>query len=135
MKPQFTVRNVLNDRTIYIRLKGRFSAKEMRDFANEYKRVTDTYGGASHLVLADMRGMVPTRPEVGQILASAIHYARDRGVYCCAHVSDDSVQRLQAARLARRSASDEVTVDVVSEDEARAVLNEARGRLARKTDG
>jgi hypothetical protein len=46
------------------------------------------------------------------------------------HLSDDSVARLQAARLARQASPyDDSTFDVVSLDEAEKVLTELRLKL------
>ncbi len=102
----------------------------MKEWAEAYKAATDSYGGGKHLVLADMRGLKPATPEVAEIMGEAIGYARSRGVACCAHLSDSSIQRLQTARLAREaSPHDDVTTDVVSPEEAERVLEEARARL------
>ena len=126
-RASFTVRNVPADRTIHIRMSGRFDISTMRAFCDQYKAVTDTYAKGAHYVIADMRGMVPAQPEVGLMLGSAIGYARARGVRLCAHLSDDTVQRLQAARLARQSTpGDDVTVDVASLEEAARVIAEHR---------
>jgi hypothetical protein len=82
------------------------------------------------MVIADMRGMKPMDPTVANMLGAEIHYARRHGVVLCAHVSDHTVQRLQARNIARQnSPSDDVTVDVASAEEAMKVLDEARSRL------
>ncbi len=128
-KANVTLRNAPTERTIYVRMEGKLDAASMREFADEYRKITDSYAGGPHYVLADMRGMVPAQPEVAQMLGSAIGYARSRGVKLCAHVSDDTVQRLQAARLARQNAvGDGVTVECVSPEEAERVLRERRDR-------
>jgi hypothetical protein len=63
-------------------------------------------------------------------LGYEIGYAREHGVVLCAHLSDDTVQRLQARRVARHSSpADNVTVDVSSIQEARRVVDEAKGRV------
>jgi len=55
---------------------------------------------------------------------------RKDGVVLCAHISDHTVQRLQLQRVAREiSAYDDITVDVVTLDEAHRVLGEARLKL------
>lgn len=106
------------------------SEQEMKEWAEAYVAATDAYAGGHHLVLADMRGLKPAGPEAAQIMGNAIGYARARGVACCAHLSDSTISRLQAARLAREaSPSDDVTTDVVSFDEAERVLDEARARI------
>jgi hypothetical protein len=82
-------------------------------------------------VLADMRGMRPTHPDVAAILGAEIGYARERGCVRCAHLSDDTVQRIQAARVARlASPGDDVTVIVGTVSEGERVLEEARRELA-----
>lgn len=86
--------------------------------------------GAKHMVIADMRGMKPLHPPVAKLLGEAIGYGRRNGAVLCAHVSDHTVQRLQAARVAREnSPTDDVTVDVSSVSEAERVVAEARSRL------
>lgn len=124
------VTNQQTRRTIVVRLTGLIGPTEMQDFAERYRAATDFYGGEPHLVLADMRGMKTNTPAAAGILQSAIAYARSRGVHCCAHISDDTVARLQMARIAREvAAGDDVTVDVVSLEEAEAVLHEKRFEL------
>jgi hypothetical protein len=125
----FSVRNAPAERTIHVRMSGKFDISAMRAFCDEYKTATDSYASAPHYVLADMRGMVPAGPEVSLIFGSTIGYARARGVRCCAHLSDDTVQRLQAARLARQNATgDDVTIDVSSVEEGERVIREQRER-------
>lgn len=127
MKGQYEMTNDARQRTIRIAMRGKFDAKMMRAWADEYRRITDSYAGQAHLVLADMRGMAPNLPEVGHILGEAIGYARARGVACCVHISDDTVQRLQVARMARQaSPHDDRTIDVSSLEEAEKVLAERR---------
>ncbi len=102
----------------------------MKEWAETYVAATDSYGGGRHVVLADMRGLKPAGAEAADIMGNAIGYARARGVACCAHISDSTIARLQAARLAREaSADDDVTTDVVSLEEAERVLEEARARI------
>ena len=118
------------DRTVYVRMQGIFDVPDMERFAAEYRRVTDERDGADHIVLADMRGMKPASPDAAKVFGEAIGYARARGVVRCAHLSDSTVQRLQARRVAREhSPGDDVTVDVVSESEAAKVCDEARANL------
>jgi hypothetical protein len=127
------VTNQQTRRTIVVRLNGLISPSEMEDFADKYRAATDTYGGQPHLVLADMRGMKPNTPAAASILQSAIAYARGRGVFCCAHISDDTVARLQMARIAREvTAGDDVTIAAVSLDEAAVVLQEKRFDLMKR---
>lgn len=126
----FSLRNESLERTIYIRMEGFFEESEMRAFCDSYRQATDSYQGRPHLVLADMRGMQIASIEVSKLLGDAIGYARERGVACCAHLSSSTVQKLQAARLAREhSPGDDVTVNVVSPEEAHKVLEEARRKL------
>lgn len=99
----------------------------MREWAEAYRNATDTYEGGDHLVLADMRGMKPASEDTAEVMQDAIAYARSRGVACCAHISDSTISRLQTARIAREASEhDDVTVDVVSIEEAHRVLDEAR---------
>jgi len=134
MSASFTVRNNAAERTIYVRMTGAFDETAMQAFATDYKRATDEYRGGAHLVLADMRGMKPTSPDAATVLGEAIGYARGRGVACCAHLSDSTIQRLQARRVARSSSpGDDVTIDVASEDEAKRVLAEQREDLVRRS--
>ena len=126
----FEVVNHPKRRTIITRMSGGFDEAQMRDWASHYKRATDSYGGHPHLVLADMRGLLTCAPKVAEIMMEAIAYARRRGVACCAHISDQTVTRLQAARIARRaSEGDDVTVDCVSLEAAEEVLLEKRLEL------
>lgn len=130
MDGRFTIRNASSKRTIYLKMSGTFTAEQMRNFVSEYNVATDTYKGRKHLVMADMRGMKPNFPEVAEIFGGAILYGRKNGAVRCAHLSDDTIIRLQAARVARKnSPGDDITVDVVSEDEAERVLDEARQKL------
>jgi hypothetical protein len=126
----FDVVNQVRRRTILTRMSGHFTEAEMRGWADTYRAVTDSYEGRPHLVLADMRGMLPCAPRVAEIMMEAIGYARQRGVACCAHISDLTVTRLQAARLARQaSEGDDVTIECVSLEEAGQVLRERRLEL------
>jgi len=128
-KASFSVRNVPANRTVYVRMSGKFDIATMRALCDQYRAVTDTYAGGPHYVLADMRGMLPALPEVGLMLGSAIGHGRAHGVRLCAHLSDDTVQRLQVARLARQSTPrDDVTVDVISLEEGERLIREHRDR-------
>ncbi|HVY48314.1 MAG TPA: hypothetical protein VHB21_20645 [Minicystis sp.] len=123
----YQVINQVRRRTIVTRMSGHFTEKEMRAWAAAYKQATDTYGGKPHLVLADMRGLLTCAPAIAEIVMEAIGYARRRGVALCAHVSDQTVTRLQTARVARQaSEGDDVTIDCVSVEEAEEVLREKR---------
>jgi len=126
----FSIYNQMSRLTIHVRLTGTISLEEMERFALDYRRVTDSYQGESHLVLADMRGLKTCTPPVANVLMDVIGYARRRGVAACAHLSDDTVTRLQMLRLARQvSEKDDVTIDVVSLEEAESVLSERRFEL------
>jgi hypothetical protein len=106
----------------------------MRTFAVEYGRTTAEYQGMQHLVLADMRGMSPLLPEVGQIFESAIRHARSRGVALCVHLSDNATQKWQADRLARRATpANDVTLNVESLADALLALEEGRLRIGRSS--
>lgn len=126
----YEVDNDVEKRTIRLRMSGFMREDEMREWAEAYIAATDSYGGGKHLVLADMRGLKPADPKAAEIMGKAIGEARAKGVARCAHISDSTIARLQAARLAREaSPGDDVTIDVVSLDEAEQVLDEARAKL------
>jgi hypothetical protein len=126
----YTVRNEPSERTIYIRMEGYFGEQEMKNFIRDALEATESYDGKPHLVLADMRGMQITSLEVSKLLGEYIGEARRKGVSRCAHLSTSTVQKLQAARLAREnSPGDDVTVNVVSIEEANKLLGEARRQL------
>lgn len=121
----FDIQNDLAKRTICVSMSGFMDEEEMKEFVEAYKKVADTYNGAKHLVLADMRGFKPTSPSAAQIMGEGIAYDRQRGVAGCVHLSDDVIARLQANRVARgNSPDDELTIDVVSMAEAERVLEE-----------
>lgn len=129
-KAEFEVRLDPVKRILYTRMQGLFSEEDMQRWANDYRRETDRFAGGQHIVIADMRGMKTVHPNIAHIMGEAIGYARQHGVALCAHISDDTVQRLQAQRLARQnSAADDVTVEVDSPEEAERVVDEARSRL------
>jgi hypothetical protein len=134
MEGGYSIRNVAYERTIYIRMTGRFDVGVMRGFAAEYRQATDSYDGNDHLVLADMRGLAPLLPDVGQVFAAAVGYARAHGVICCAHVSDDATQKWQAARLARQDKpANDVTMNFATVDEAMGALEIIRRQFRRST--
>ena len=134
MEGGYSIRNVAYERTIYIRMTGKFDMGLMRAFAAEYRQATDCYEGNDHLVLADMRGLSPLLPEVGHVFAAAVGYARGHGVICCAHLSDDATQKWQAARLARQDKpANDVTMNFATVDEALAALESIRKQFRRST--
>lgn len=117
-------------RTIYLRMSGTVTLDETRAGAEAARRATDDYRGEPHMVLADMRGVRPLAPEAAQVMGDAIAYQRARGVVCCVHLSDSSIVRLQAARLAREAVSGTTdTFEVVSLEEAEHVLSETRAKM------
>lgn len=128
----FEIKNDLAAKTIRLRITGRMDVAEARDAADQSCRATDAYNGAEHMILADMRGLVTLSPEAAAVMGESIAYQRRRGVVLCAHLSDSSITRLQAQRVAREaSPTDSVTIDVVSLAEAEEVLSERRPMLAR----
>jgi hypothetical protein len=130
----YSIRNVGYERTIYIRMTGRFDMSLMRAFAAEYRQATDSYEGHEHLVLADMRGLSPLLPEIGHVFSAAVGYARVRGVICCAHLSDDATQKWQAARLTRQDKpANDVTMNFATLDEALGALETIRKQFRRST--
>jgi hypothetical protein len=121
-------------KTIVFRASGNISLEEMKQIFEEAKWATDTLKGGAHIVLADLRGMAPLSPAVGQIMGDFIKYGREHGTICCVHLSDSSIARLQAARLAREvSPYDDITLNVVSIEEAERVVQEKQAELAKKT--
>ena len=129
-KAEFEVVVDLPNRTLSTRMTGLFSEADMVEWAKEYREATDKFQDRKHMVIADMRGMKTVHPSIAAIMGGEIGYAREHGVVLCAHLSDDTVQRLQARRVARQnSPTDNVTVDVSSLQEARKVVDEARDRI------
>jgi len=101
-------------------MSGLFNENDMIEAAGEMRRQADAMLGQRHIVVADMRGMKTVHPSIARHMGEAIFYTRERGCVLCVHVSDDTVQRLQARRLARQnSPNDEVTIEVDSIEEAR----------------
>ena len=96
----------------------------MERWARAYRiQATTPYSGERHMVFANMLGMKTVHPSIAQIMGEEIGHARRNGVALCVHLSDDTVQRLQAARIARQnSVHDDVTVDVDSVEEGRRVI-------------
>ena len=84
MKPRFEILPAAGERTIRLRLSGDFDVGTMQQFLDDYKRITQPLAGSPHLILADLRGLNPTSPEVAAILGEAIEYSRAAGVVCCA---------------------------------------------------
>ena len=129
-KAEFEVVVDLANRTLSTRMTGLFSEADMIAWAKEYREGTDKFQDRKHMVVADMRGMKTVHPSIANIMGAEIGYAREHGVVLCAHLSDDTVQRLQARRVARQnSPADNVTVDVSTLQEARKVVDEARDRI------
>ncbi|HEX3777361.1 MAG TPA: hypothetical protein VHV51_22965 [Polyangiaceae bacterium] len=124
MKAEFEIKNDDVRRVVYVRMTGTFDEAAMHAWARAYRaQGTALHAGKRHMVIADMRGMKTMHPSLAAIMGAEIGYARRHGVVLCAHVSDNTVQGLQAARVARQnSASDDVTVDVDSLDEAERVV-------------
>jgi hypothetical protein len=126
----FEVSTDIERRVMRVRLSGVFSGEQMQAFAAACRQATEQFRGTKHTVIADMRGMKPLHQKVAQILGDVIRHGREHGCALCAHISDHTVQRLQAGRLAREnSPTDDITVDVSSVSEAERVVDEARSRL------
>jgi hypothetical protein len=112
-------------RVIVFRAEGTLSTTDLKDMLKECIRVTDLFKGGQHIVFADMRGLRPLQPEAAQIFGQIIRYGREHGTVLCVHISDSSIQKLQASRLAREAASDDVTtINVVSPEEGWRVVDE-----------
>ena len=126
---EYDVKNQPSQRMVYVKMSGFWSDADVDGVVKMYyQRVT--YNGRTHMVIADMRGMKPMQPTVAERLGRFIAETRKLGVVLCAHISDHTVQRLQAARVVRQSSPmDDITVDVASLEEAHKVLSELRSRL------
>lgn len=124
MSARFDFANQLGRRVLRVRMNGIFDEETMRAWVKQYRELgTQPYRGKKHMVIADMRGMRTLHPSVAALMGAEIGYARRNGVVLCAHLSDDTVQRLQAARIARQNSPfDDVTVDVDSLAEAERVI-------------
>ncbi|HEY4105383.1 MAG TPA: hypothetical protein VGM44_15905 [Polyangiaceae bacterium] len=124
MKAEFEITNDAARRVVYVRMTGTFDEAAMHAWAKAYRSEgTALHGGKRHMVIADMRGMKTMHPALASIMGAEIGYARRHGVVLCAHVSDNTVQGLQASRVARQnSTTDDVTVDVDSPEEAERVV-------------
>jgi hypothetical protein len=110
-------------RTVFVRMRGIFDETTMKAWCKAYREQgTDAFRGKNHIVIADMRGMKTVHPSIAALMGAEIGHARRNGAVLCAHISDDTVQRLQAARVARQnSPGDDITIDVDSMDEAQRV--------------
>jgi hypothetical protein len=136
MKASYDFFNDVGRRTIRIRMTGEFDVQTIERFGQDYRAVSREYAGQPHFILADMRGTAPIAPDVAPVFGEIMTWSRRHGVVCCVHCSDDTVQRLQAARLGRMSSpEDDLTVDVVSLDEGERVLAEAMARLEAQLHG
>ena len=126
----FEVKNDRKKRTIYVRISGPAPIDSVQRWATECKTACDAYGGQPYFIIADMRGVGVLAPETAAVVGEVIEYTRRRGVCRCVHLSDSSIMRLQARRLAREaSGNDSITIDVVSTDEAERLLEEDRRKL------
>ena len=123
---KFETRADLGKGLVYCRVSGILGEAEMKKFCDSYRRHgTQRFLGKKHMVLVDMRGMKTLRPSVALLLVNEIAHARVHGVVLCAHLSDDAVQRLQMRRLVRQAATEDITVEVASYEEAERVLARA----------
>ncbi len=123
-------------RTITFRAVGNLTLEEVKRTLEEAKRATDLFRGGEHIVLADLRGMGVMSPDVAAVFGEVIQYGRRNGTAWCVHLSDSSVARLQASRLARdASPQDKTTINVVSLDEADKVIEEKYRQLRGATRG
>ncbi len=126
----FDIKVDLGLRTVRVRATGMVTVEEMRGVRQKALDAYDKMGGADHIVLADLRGMSPMAPDAAAIMGEIIGYGRAHGTVFCVHLSDSSILRLQAARLAREaSPQDKITTNVVSLEEAEKLIREAQARL------
>jgi hypothetical protein len=131
MKAKWETRADLTKRTSFTRITGVLDEADVRAWAKQYReRCTAPHRGRRHMVIADMRGMRALSVKVAEIMGQEIGHARRNGVVLCAHISDDTVQRLQAGRVARQnSVQDDVTVDCATLTEAERVCDDVRAQL------
>jgi len=117
-------------RLIMFRGSGTLTVDDLKKLVEEAKWATDSFRGEPHMVLADMRGMAPLSPDATQLFGEMIKYGRERGCVCCVHLSDSSIARLQASRLAREASPyDDITVNVVSIEEAEKMIQEKQAGM------
>ena len=120
-------------RLITFRASGTLSLDDMKQIYDEAKWATDAFRGEPHMVLADMRGLGTLGADKQKIFGDIIRYGRERGCVCCVHLSDSSIARLQQARIAREASPyDDITVNVVSIEEAERMINEKQDKLKPK---
>jgi hypothetical protein len=119
-------------RTIRFRATGSLTPEEMRQIRDEATWGFEQLKGGDHIVLADMRGMAAMSPAVANLFGELIKEGRAKGTVCCLHLSDSSIARLQAARLAREASTfDDITTNVISIDEAEKMIDEKLPKLKR----
>jgi hypothetical protein len=124
------ISNKKSVKTVYFRAEGRVDEAALREILTKAVEVIDSYHDEKHLILADLRGLKPLAPKAAAVLGELIGYGRQHGSAYCVHLSDDTVARLQARRVAREvSAQDDGTIDVASLEEAEKVLAELRLKL------
>jgi hypothetical protein len=122
-----------NRKTITFRASGLLSDDDMQQVLEEAKWATDGFKGKPHIVLADMRGMKLMSDKSAAAFGEIIRYGREHGTVLCVHLSDSSIARLQANRLARESSpQDDCTINVISREEADKVIHEREGALGIK---
>lgn len=123
MNAEYEVKADPVQRTVFVRMRGIFDEATMREWCKSYREQgTEAMRGKNHIVIADMRGMKTVHPTIAALMGAEIGYARRNGAVLCIHISDDTVQRLQAARIARQnSPGDDITVDCDSLEEAQRV--------------
>lgn len=129
IRSTFQVSNQPLLRTVTFRASGALSLSDALRAEREGQIIIDSYRGRPHLVMADVRGLMPSSPAVAEVMQRIIQYSRQRGTVCCVHLYDSAITRLQAARLAREATRDidgTLTVEVVSVEEAEEVLREQR---------
>jgi hypothetical protein len=120
-------------RLITFRASGNLTLDEMKTILDEAKWATDGFRGDPHIVLADMRGLATMSDEKQRIFGEIIRYGREHGTSLCVHLSDSSIARLQQSRLAREASPyDDVTVNVVSSEEAERMIQERLPTLRAK---
>jgi hypothetical protein len=127
---RFEVSANLQRRILRIRLAGGIGAEQMQAIAAALSQATSEFRGKKFMVTVDSRGLRPLHPHLAKIFCEVIAHGRKSGCALCVHLSDYTVERLNAHHLAREnSVTDDFSVDVSSESEAERVTEEARARL------
>src|SRR4051794_16748428 len=73
-------------RTIRFAATGTITEEELEQVAGEARKMSQSYAGRKHLILADIRGMKVASNKVAERLGELIAYQRANGVSLCVHL-------------------------------------------------